>query len=147
MLRDEIRVGLAFSQSITVDESLTVPSVSPSFAGFADMPRVFATAFLVGFVEWTCIEALRPYLREGEHTVGTHIDVSHTAATPIGMRVTAEVRLLAIEGRRLRFRVECRDERELIGEGTHERAIIHSAGFISRVEAKRLGAPGGVVGR
>ena len=145
MPRAELQAGLAFSQSITVDETLTVPSVSPRFTGFADMPPVFATAFLVGFVEWTCIEALRPYLLEGEHTVGTHVDMGHTAATPVGMRVTATVRLQAIEGRRLRFHVECRDERELIGEGTHERAIIRTASFTGKVEAKRLGSRADVV--
>jgi fluoroacetyl-CoA thioesterase len=71
--------------------------------------------------------------------------MSHTAATPVGMRVTATVRLQAIEGRRLRFHVECRDERELIGEGTHERAIIRTASFAGKVEAKRLSSRADVV--
>jgi fluoroacetyl-CoA thioesterase len=134
--------GLSFTQSILVDESLTVPYVARSFVGFADMPPVFATAFMVGFVEWTCIEALRPYLLEGEHTVGTHIDISHIAATPVGMRVTAEVRLLSVDGRKLRFGVKCFDEREPIGEGTHDRAVIHAASFIGKLDSKRAAAGG-----
>jgi fluoroacetyl-CoA thioesterase len=140
MPRKDLQPGLTFSQSIVVDKSLTVPSVSPRFTGFADMPPVFATAFMVGFVEWTCIEALRPYLLDGEHTVGTSIRMSHVAATPIGLSVRAEVELLAVDGRKLAFRARCFDDRELIGEGAHERAIIRAASFLDKVEAKRLGA-------
>jgi len=139
MPQASLRPGIAFSQSILVDDSLTVPSVSARFRGFADMPPVFATAFMVGFVEWTCIEAVRAHLSDGEQTVGTHIDMSHMAATPAGLHVTAEVELLAVEGRKLRFRVRCYDDRESIGEGTHERAIIRAASFAAKVEAKRPG--------
>ena len=70
---------------------------------------MFATAFLVGFVEWTCIEALRPYLEPGQKTVGVHVDLSHSAATPVGMTVTAEVELIAVEGRKLRFKCSSQD--------------------------------------
>ena len=128
--------GLRHAATLTVDDGLTVPRVSPAFAGFTNMPPVFATAFMVGFIEATCIEALRPYLGEGEGTVGTHVDVSHTAATPVGMRVTAEVELVEVQGRKLRFRVACRDEVDLIGEGFHERALIDRARFVARVAAK-----------
>jgi fluoroacetyl-CoA thioesterase len=138
--RPEPRPGLRFSHSMPVDESLTVPAVSRRFTGFADMPPVFATAFMVGFMEWTCIEALRPYLAPGEHTVGTHVDMSHIAATPAGFTVTAEVELVAVEGRKLRFRVALRDECEPIGEGFHERAIIRTESFMRRVAAKRSAA-------
>jgi fluoroacetyl-CoA thioesterase len=140
MPHPDLHAGHVFSQSIAVDESLTVPAVSPKFGGFAEMPPVFATAFMVGFVEATCIEALRPYLLDGEHTVGTLIEMSHVAATPIGMHVRAEVELLAVEGRKLSFRVKCFDDRELIGEGSHERAIVRTASFLDRVETKRLSA-------
>jgi fluoroacetyl-CoA thioesterase len=145
MPNSELQPGLTFRRSIMVDESLTVPFVSHAFVGFADMPPVFATAFLVGLVEWTCVEGLRAYLLEGEHTVGTFIDVSHIAAPPVGMRVTAEARLLAVVGRKLRFRVSCHDEHELVAEGTHERTLIQTARFMSRAEAKRATiAPSGL---
>jgi fluoroacetyl-CoA thioesterase len=140
MPRSDLQPGLAFSRSIAVDDDLTVPAVSPKFGSFADMPPVFATAFMVGFVEATCIDALRPYLLDGEHTVGIRVDMSHVAATPIGMHVRAEVELLAVDGRKLSFRVKCFDDCEPIGEGTHERAIIRSKSFIAKVESKRLSA-------
>jgi fluoroacetyl-CoA thioesterase len=127
-------------QTLKVDESLIVPAVSEHFTGFADMPPVFATAFMVGFIEWACIEAIRPHLEPGEHTVGTHVNVSHMAATPVGMNVTAFVELIAAEGRKLVFRVTCRDEKDIIGEGTHERAVINPEKFMARVSAKRAAA-------
>jgi fluoroacetyl-CoA thioesterase len=136
MTLDDLRPGLRHTQSIIVREALTVPAVSAAFAGFADMPPVFATAYLVGFVEWTCIELLRPYLAAHQRSVGIHVDIGHTAATPVGMQVTAEVELVAVEGRRLRFKVECRDEVEVIGAGFHERAIIDGAKFMERVARK-----------
>ena len=132
----DLKPGLRHVQTVTVDQSLTVPAVSKAFA-FEDMPPVFATAFLVGFVEWACIEALRPYLDAGERTVGTRVDVSHTAATPVGFAVTAEVELIAVEGRKLRFKVACRDDAGPIGEGFHDRAVIDLARFMAGVSARR----------
>jgi fluoroacetyl-CoA thioesterase len=128
-------IGLRHSMTLAVDESLTVPSIACAF-DFRDMPPVFATAFMVAFIEATCIEALKPHLAAHQRTVGTHVDVSHIAATPVGMRVTADVELIAVEGRRLRFKVECRDDSEVIGAGFHDRAIIDAARFLARVEAK-----------
>ncbi len=128
--------GLVFRQSVAVDESLTVPRVSAKYTGFADMPPVFATAYLVGLVETTCVDALRPYLAANEQTVGTHVDMSHIAATPVGMNVTAEIELVAVEGRKLTFKVACRDEMELICAGYHERMIVDRAKFMGRVAGK-----------
>ena len=128
--------GLLHRRSLTVDAGLTVPELSAVLPRFRDMPPVFATAFLVAFVEHTCIEALAPYLDEHEWTVGTHVDISHCAATPVGMQVTAEVELVAVEGRCLTFRVECRDEKELVGAGTHERVVVDAPGFLARARAK-----------
>ena len=136
-MRDGLRQGLRHRRSLTVDASLAVPRLPAAFGAFAGMPDVFATAYLVALVEDTCIEALAPYVEGHERTVGTHVDVSHRAATPVGMRVTAEVELTAIEGRRLRFQVECRDEREVIGAGTHERAVVDATRFLAGALAKR----------
>ncbi|MCT2580423.1 MULTISPECIES: thioesterase family protein [unclassified Mesorhizobium] len=110
--------------------------MTTAFASFADMPPVFATAFMVGFIEWACVEALRPFLSSHERTVGTHVDVSHVAATPVGMTVTADVELVAVQGRKLRFKVSCSDENGLIGEGFHERAVVDHDKFMARVLAK-----------
>jgi fluoroacetyl-CoA thioesterase len=130
-------IGLRHSQTITVTPELTVPEVSTAFAQFRDMPPVFATALMVGFVEDTCVAALRPFLSQGQRTVGIGVNLTHSAATPIGMRVTAEVELVEVEGRRLKFRVLCRDDAEAIGEGWHERAIIDHDRFLARIAAKR----------
>jgi len=127
-------IGLKHSQSITVTPDLTVPSVSPHFAGFHDMPAVFATAMMVGFVEDTCVAALKPHLAAGQRSVGTHVDVSHSAATPIGRTVTCEVELVAIEGRKLRFKVACNDDKGAIGDGFHERVLIDLNRFLAKLE-------------
>src|ERR1700721_750440 len=131
-----IAVGIRHSLQLRVDERLAVPALADAFAGFRGMPPVFATAFMVAFIEWACIEALHDRLGPDQKTVGTHIDVSHVAATPIGMTVTAEVELIAAEDRSLRFRVRCSDQAGLIGEGFHERAIIDQAKLLKRVVAK-----------
>lgn len=140
MTSQPLIVGLRHQLTLVVDERLTVPAVSPAFTGFHDMPPVFATAFLVGFVEWTCVEALRPYLAPGQKTVGTHVDLSHSAATPVGMTVTSEIELVAIEGRKLRFKAVCRDNTDVICEGHHERYIIDTDRFLERIETKRASA-------
>jgi fluoroacetyl-CoA thioesterase len=129
-------VGLTHRKTVTVEQSLTVPHLAAGIGNLRDMPPVFATAYLVAFVEATCIEALGPYLAPHQRTVGIHVDMSHTAATPVGMTVTAEVELVAVEGRRLRFKVACRDDAEPIGSGLHDRAIIDAPKFLARVDAK-----------
>ena len=132
----DIKPGIKFQQNITVNESMIVPALSNVFSGFVDMPKVFATAFLVGFAEWTCIELLRPYLTGDEKTVGTYVNMSHCAATPIGLQVTAEVELIEVAGRKLHFKILCRDEKEIISEGFHERFIINFNKFSERMEKK-----------
>jgi fluoroacetyl-CoA thioesterase len=142
-MKADLKPGLRHVETLRVEQSLTVPAIAGAFASFADMPPVLATAYLVAFVEWTCIEALRPFLEPNERTVGVHVDVSHTAATPVGMTVTGNVELIAVEGRKLRFRVACRDEGGPIGEGFHERAVIDAAKFMARVVAKAQASRGG----
>jgi len=92
---------------------------------------------MVGFIEWACMEALAPHLDPGEGTVGTMIDVTHEAATPPGMTVSARVRCTAVEGRKISWEVEARDEMEVIGRGHHERFVIDLEKFTKRLEAKQ----------
>ena len=132
----DLKVGLKHAKTIKVEPGLTVPEISPVFGEFRDMPPVFATAYMVAFVEATCIEALAPYLEADEGTVGTQINMSHVAATPIGMSVTARVELVTMERRQLLFRAVCRDAKDLIGEGLHERFVINRPVFIARTESK-----------
>lgn len=96
--RPALQPGLCHSARMTVATQHTVPQVA-AWLGFADMPAVFATAMMVGFMEQTCIEALRPYLDAGQRSVGTHVDMSHVAATPMGMVVEARVELVEVQGK------------------------------------------------
>jgi fluoroacetyl-CoA thioesterase len=136
---DDLKLGLRYSATITVGEALAVPASGRLLGETADMPPVFATANMIAFVEWTCVAALAPYLPSDQRTVGTRVNMTHTAATPIGMKVTAEVELIEIDGRRLRFRANCQDEIEPIGEGFHERTIIDHARFMQRLARKNPG--------
>jgi fluoroacetyl-CoA thioesterase len=135
---NSLPVGLRHSEQQRVTPHQLVPSVDSSWPGFADMPPVFATAMMIGFIEQTCINAVRPYLTEGQHTVGVRIDVSHVAPTPVGALVTAEVELIAVEGRTLTFKVRCRDEVGLIGEGVHRRAIIDVQTFMDKLARRSV---------
>lgn len=134
--------GVTASVSVVVDDSLTVPGVSDAFPGFAEMPRVFATAYLVGFAECAAMAALADHLDEGESSVGVDVRFDHTAATPVGLTVTADAEVTAVDGRVVSFRIVLRDDVEQIGQGTHQRAIINRARFDARVEAKRVAALG-----
>lgn len=134
-----LQVGLKHSETITVPAGLTVPEMADRFPGFAEMPPVFATAYLVAFVEWTCLKALAPYLQPGQRTVGTRVELSHDAATPVGMRASAEIELVAFDGRKMRFKIACRDERDAIGAGFHERFLIDEAKFLGKL-AEKAGA-------
>lgn len=131
-----LQTGLHHSEQLVVRPMHTVPEIDDAWPGFRDMPPVLATAIMIGFIEQTCVGALRPYLSAEQRSVGTHVDVSHVAATPVGMTVTAEVELIAVDRRSLRFRVRCSDEAGLIGEGTHERAIVDFERFSKRVTEK-----------
>lgn len=108
-------------------------------SGLAD---VLATPVLVALCEDCAWRLAQPFLGDGQQTVGTHVDIRHLAATPPGMAVTVRAELIAVEGRRLRFRVEAWDEVERVAEGEHERFVIDVARFLRRVEEKagRAGA-------
>jgi predicted thioesterase len=108
-----------------------------SFLG-NDGARVLSTPHMIGLMEWTCRNAVKPLLGEGYDTVGTHVNVAHLGAAPIGMPVTFTAEVIAVNDRRITFRVEARDEKGKIGEGTHERAIINVAKFAARM-AEKLG--------
>jgi predicted thioesterase len=102
--------------------------------------HVLATPRLVALLEQAAIRAVEPHLPAGGGTVGTRIDVRHLAATPVGMRATIRATLREVDGRRLVFDIEGRDEAERIVEGTHERFQIDQAKFLARIAAKGRGA-------
>jgi predicted thioesterase len=101
---------------------------------------VLATPEMVRLMEGAAVRAVDHLLPDGYRTVGIRVDVRHLAATPLGMTVRAQAKLIAVDNRKLTFQVEAFDEREKIGEGIHERMIIDVAKFKQRVEAKRIGA-------
>ena len=136
-MKASLTPGIMHSFTYRVPANKTVPSLYEESAEFAAMPEVFATGFMVGFIEWACVRALEPHLDwPSEQTVGTHVDLSHTAATPAGMDVTADVTLVEVDGRRLVFDIEARDECDVISRGRHERVIIDKTRFEARVKSK-----------
>lgn len=140
-MKPTLQAGIRYQHTFTVPASKTVPALYPEAPEFVAMPEVFATGFLVGFLEWACIKAVNPHLDwPAEQTVGTHIDVSHEAATPPGLTVTATVELIEVDGRRLVFAVAAHDGVDTISRGRHERFVIDKARFDAKVEAK--GRPG-----
>ncbi len=137
-MKDTLKPGIESEFTFRVTCAKTVPALYPEANEFRLMPEVFATGFLVGFLEWACIRAVNPHIDwPEEQTVGTNISVSHVAATPAGMNVTARVKLVVVEGRRLVFEVEARDEQELIGAGTHERFVINKRKFDEKMSRKK----------
>lgn len=122
--------------SFRVPASKTVPNLYPEAHEFQQMPKVFATGFMVGLMEWTCLKVLESHLEEGEGSLGVHINVSHLAATVPHQVVTVEAEVTKVEGRRVGFHVKARDEFDVIGEGEHERMIVTWDKFISRVNDK-----------
>ncbi len=137
-MKETLKPGIRYQHRFLVPLSKTVPALYPEAEEFVVMPEVFATGFLVGFLEWACIKAVNPHLDwPQEQTVGTHIDVSHEAATPAGLEVTATVELIAVEGRKLVFAVQAHDGVDLISKGSHQRFVIDKQKFSARAEAKR----------
>ena len=111
------------------------PEMSAARVG-SGLVEVFATPMMISLIEQTCNESVLPYLDEGQGTVGTLVNVAHTSATPIGMRVWCESELVEVDRRRLVFKVKTFDECGPIGEGTHERFIIDTAKFFDKVKGK-----------
>ena len=136
-MKDTLKPGITSEFTFRLPGTKTVPALYPEAAEFREMPEVFATGFLVGFLEWACIQAVNPHLDwPREQTVGTHIDISHVAATPAGFDVTAKVKLIEVAGRRLVFEVEAHDGVELISKGKHERFIINKDKFDAKMKEK-----------
>ena len=102
--------------------------------------RVLGTPFMIGLMEMTARNTIKTFLDEGFDTVGTEVNVRHLAATPLGMSVTFTAEILEVKDRRVLCKVEAFDEREKIGEGTHERFVIHVERFAARLQAKLNGA-------
>jgi fluoroacetyl-CoA thioesterase len=125
-----LRPGLTGTTEIIVGTRDTAPHIG------SGKIKVLATPVMVSLMEEAALNAVEGLLPPGHQTVGTRLDITHVAATPVGLRVTATAELARVEGRRLTFRVWADDERERIGEGTHERIVVDVSRFDVRAQAK-----------
>lgn len=140
-MKESLKPGIVHELRFRVPESKTVPALYPEAPEFQEMPRVFATGFMVGFIEWACIRAVQAHLDwPREQTVGTQVNLSHLAATPPGLEVVARVRLTEVDGRRLVFEVEANDGVDVISRGRHERYVIDTERFAQKLRQKRADA-------
>lgn len=127
----KLETGIRGEQSVLVTEANTAKTMGSGTL------EVFATPALVALAEKTCWQSVAPALEEGSGTVGTKLDLEHTAPTPLGMTVTCHSELIAVEGRKLTFRVQLEDEKGPVGGGTHERFVINEAKFAAKAVAKK----------
>ena len=142
-MRDSLQPGLTFEFRFTVPEEKTVPYLYPESPEFQEMPKVMATGYMVGLFEWACIRALNPHLDwPREQTVGIHVDLSHTAATPPGLTVTVRGMLEKVEGRKLTFSLTADDGVDAISQGHHVRFIIDALKFNAKAMAKAQAGTG-----
>ena len=140
-MKETLAPGLEACYRYRVPAAKTVPHLYEEAPDFQMMPDVFATGYLVALCEWACIELVKPHLDwPREQTLGTHIDLSHTAATPPGLTVEVRTRLESVEGRKLVFRVAAHDGVDAIGSGRHERHVILAERFAAKVAAKAASA-------
>jgi predicted thioesterase len=127
---DAVKPGLQGSAELTVGEEHTAPSVGSGAI------RVLGTPVMINLMEAAALDAVEHLLPEGHQSLGIHLEVSHVAATPVGMKVRATAEVTAVEGNRVKFRVEAHDGIDLIGEGTHERVVVNVERFDKKVRAK-----------
>ena len=127
---DAVKPGLKGGVELTVGEEHTAPSVGSGAI------HVLGTPVMINLMEAAALAAAEHLLPEGHQSLGIHLDVSHVAATPVGMKVRATAEVTAVEGNRILFRVEAHDETDLVGEGTHERIVVNVERFDKRVRAK-----------
>ncbi len=129
-LPSQILPGLVGRAELTVAEEHTAPRVG------SGRVHVLATPVMINLFEAAALAACERFLPEGYQSLGTLLNVRHIAATPVGLRVVALAEVVKVEGRTVTFRLEARDEKDLIGDGTHERVVVNVAKFDQRVQAK-----------
>ena len=126
----DISAGMTGTAELIVGEEHTAPSIG------SGRVHVLATPVMINLIEEAALAAIEDQLPEGTQSLGTHLNVRHIAATPVGMKVRALAEVVAVDGRTVRFAVTVKDEMDLIGDGTHERVIITLDKFDTRMQAK-----------
>ena len=129
---DGLRTGIK-----GIKETVVTKEITADAWGSGGLP-VYATPAMIALMEMTAWSSVEPYMEEGYSTVGTHVDVSHLSASPVGAHISCESELTEVDGRRLVFKVSASDDTGLIGEGVHERFIINTGKFMMRT-AKKTG--------
>jgi fluoroacetyl-CoA thioesterase len=132
VILDAVKPGLSGSAELVVAEEHTAPRV-----GSGEV-RVLATPVMINLFEAAALAAVERLLPAGYQSLGTVLNVRHIAATPVGMRAKAKATVRKVDGRTIFFELEARDEKEVIGDGTHERVVVNVAKFSERVQ-KKLG--------
>ena len=135
-MKPTLQPGARTEFAFRIPAEKTVPYLYPEAHEFQQMPTVFATGFMVGLMEWTCLKVIEPHLDDGEGSLGVHINVSHVAATVPGQTVTVDAECTKIDGLRLYFHVKAHDGLDLIGEGDHQRMIVDWEKYEARVNEK-----------
>ena len=128
-----IQRGVVGSAQLVVGEEHTAPRVG------SGKVHVLATPVMINLIEAAALAAIEHLLPPGHQSLGTRLDVRHIAATPVGMKIFASATVESVSGRTVTFRVEARDEKELIGDGMHERVVVNVAKFDARVQRKLAG--------
>ena len=129
-------MSFAFQPGMTHELAVKTQPEDSAQKFYPHLPDVFATPFLVGLMERVSAELINMHLQPGEQSVGIAMDLKHMAATPLGMQIRVKTEVIAVEGRKLTFRLEAYDEVEKIGEANHERFIIQAAKFNARIAEK-----------
>lgn len=135
-MKDTLHPGAKTQFTYRVPATKAVPHLYPEAHELQLMPTVFATGYMVGLMEWTCLHIIAPHLDKGEGSLGIHINVSHLAATVPGQTVTVDAECTKVAGRRLYFHVKAHDGIDLIGEGEHQRMVVNWEKFEQRVNEK-----------
>ncbi|MEL4358910.1 MULTISPECIES: thioesterase family protein [unclassified Luteococcus] len=135
-MKDTLTPGLTHTMHYQVPAERTVPNLLPEAPEFTVMPQVLATGYMVGIIEWACMQAVQSHLDDGEVSLGTHVDLSHDAPTTPGSTVTIQVTLTGVEGRALSFDVEARDEHATISTGTHQRGVVNKERFEGKLAGR-----------
>lgn len=126
-----VEIGIKGKQEVVVSENLTAKHIGSGTV------LVLSTPMMIALMEKTCRLSVKPYLEDGQETVGTHVDVSHDSAVPVGKMVWCESEVVALDRRKLTFRVVVYDDNGIVGQGTHERFVIDEKKFAQKMEAKK----------
>lgn len=138
VVKDSLKTGLSHELTYVVPAERTVPHLLPESDEFTAMPNVLATGYLVGIVEWACMESLSPHLEDEEISLGIHINLSHDAATLVGWTIKVETTIQHIDHRAVTFDVKVTDDQgTVVSNGTHRRGVVNRERFLNKLDSQQ----------